>query len=170
MPYDVTNSTFMDQSSKLLKNHNYINPTSFRVDIDGSVASNVSYTVQQVMLPDISVDVANYATPKINLGVHADKVTYGIMDFTFLVDEYMINYKEIHDWLLAQINEDDSTVKKTRDITLTVLASNGSVARTIKFINAFPINISPLSFDSTATDVEYIVANVSFRYTYFKLD
>jgi hypothetical protein len=97
-----------------------------------------------------------------------DKVEYNPFDLTFLVDENMHNYKEIHDWILGLVTEDDYGVRKERDVTLQILNSHNNVSNEIQFVDAYPINLSSLPFDATTTDVEYLTASVTFQYSYFK--
>jgi hypothetical protein len=56
------------------------------------------------------------------------------------------------------------------DGTLAVLSSNNNLNKTIRFIDLFPISLSPLQFDATMSDVEYLEADVSFRYQRFTID
>ena len=98
-----------------------------------------------------------------------DKIDYSPFEMTFLVDEYLTNYIEIHDWMLGLVKEAEvSNVQKTRDLTLQVLTSHNNVAKEIVFVNAYPTNLSSLPFDTTITDTNYLVANVTFNYSYFK--
>ena len=38
-----------------------------------------------------------------------------------------------------------------------------------KFLECFPLNLSSISFDAAGTDVEYVVADVSFRYDMYEV-
>ena len=71
--------------------------------------------------------------------------------------------------MLGLVNEDDkSNPGKFRDMTLQVMTSHSNVAKEIKFVNAFPVNLSSLPFDTTITDTNYLVASVTFEYHYFR--
>lgn len=124
--------------------------------------------VQTIALPDISVSPAVLNTPKRNLNMTPDKVEYMPFDLTFLVDENLTNYKEIHDWILGMVTEAETGVRKERDVTLQVMNSSNNVTNEIQFIDAYPINLSSLPFDATATDITYLTASVTFVYSYFK--
>lgn len=167
MPYNI-NTDIEAQTEVAMEDINFVNPSSFKLLIDNMKFKNVQFFVQQAAIPDISVNAAPFNTPQRNLGMHADKVDYGTFECTFLIDEYLLNYTEIHDWMLAQVTEAD-TKKKTRDITLVIYTSHNNVARQIQFVDAYPINLGTVAFDSTATDVEYLTANVSFNYSYYKI-
>jgi len=145
---------------------NYLSPVGFRLDIDNQRFKNAEFFVQMVSIPDISAPGANFATPNRNLMIASDKIEYATLECTFLVDEYLVNYREIHDWVLSQVIQDGE--KTTRDMTLSILTSHNNVGRQIRFVDAYPTNISSLPFDSSSGDTEYLTANVSFNYSYYK--
>ena len=39
----------------------------------------------------------------------------------------------------------------------------------IKFQQVFPISLSAIEFDSTATDIEYVTADVTFKYDIYEI-
>jgi hypothetical protein len=126
--------------------------------------------VQQVELPELSITTTPFSTPFRDIELSAGKVVYSPLSLTFLIDEELSNYQEIHDWLFGLVSEQDSkSVKKSRDLTLLVLSSSNNVIKEIQFIDAFPTSLGSLPFDVTQTDVEYLTATVSFNYSYFKL-
>ena len=53
------------------------------------------------------------------------------------------------------------------DGTLVVLTSAQNPNKRIQFVDLYPINLSPLQFDVTGTDVAYIEADVTFNYRSF---
>ena len=169
MPYEINTNFAVEQTSTLTDTLSYANGVSFKLAIDKLKFANVEYTIQTVALPDLSVTGAPFNTPQRNITMAPDKVDYGTFELTFLVDEYLNNYQEIHDWMLGLVTvAEDSRINKFRDLTLQVLTSHNNVAREIIFVNAYPINLSSLPFDTTINDTNYLVANVSFNYSYFK--
>ena len=146
--------------------NNFLNPASFVLQLDTTVYPEAEFTIQTMMLPDVSVDGAPYHTPSRTIVVEADKIVYSAFECTFLVDEDLINYKEIYDWLYAQV---DTNTSQVRDLTLNILSSANNVTKQIRFIDAHPTSLSSLPFDITTTDVEYLIAAVSFEYSYFEI-
>lgn len=169
MPYEINTNFAIEQTSTLNDSMSYANGVSFKLAIDKLKFPNVEYTIQTVALPDLSINGAPFNTPQRNITMAPDKVDYGTFELTFLVDEYLKNYQEIHDWMLGLVTQAETrSENKFRDLTLQVLTSHNNVAREIIFVNAYPINLSSLPFDTTITDTNYLVANVSFNYSYFK--
>jgi hypothetical protein len=170
MPYEKHINFNVEKTSDLNETLSFANGVSFRLALDKLKFPNVEYTIQTVALPDMAINGAQFNTPKRNITAAPDKVDYGTFELTFLVDEYLKNYEEIHDWMFGMVNEVDNlrSSRKTRDLTLQILTSHNNVAKEIVFVDAYPINLSSLPFDTTITDTNYLIANVSFQYSYFK--
>jgi len=169
MPFENQTNFRVEQTSDLTQNLNYLAPVYFRMAMDKLKFPNVEYTLQTIVLPDVSISPANLSTPHRRLGIAGEKVEYGTVDMSFLVDEEMKNYQEIYDWMIGSATQDDEANRKERDITLTILSSHNNITREIQFVNAFPTTLSSLPFDLTITDTQYLTAVVSFEYAYFKL-
>lgn len=168
MPYQL-DVDFTDQASATTQAPlNYVNPTAFKLVIDSQKYKNAQFMAQTIALPDVILAGAIYNTRQRNIVEAPDKVEYGQFDMTFLIDEYLLNYKEIHDWMIGLVTTDDQGVRKERDMTLQILSSHNNVVAEIQFANAIPINLSSLPFDVKSQDVEYLTGNVTFQYSYFK--
>ena len=172
MPYENNISFSAEgQPASTVENLNFVNPGSFRLVIDTLKYPNAQFMVQAAAIPTISATGAPYNTPQRNIFASPDKVEYESLTVTFLIDEYLTNYMEIHDWLFGMVSEiDDKATRKTRDLSLLVLDSNNNLVKTIKFVDAFPTSLGSLPFDITITDVEYLSAAVTFEYSYFKIE
>lgn len=169
MPFETNTNFQVEESSTLSTNLNYLAPIYFRMAMDKLKFPNVEYTLQTIVLPDVSIQQADLSTPHRRLGLSGDKVNYGTVDMSFLVDEEMKNYQEIYDWMIGSATTADEGNRKERDITLTILSSHNNITREIQFVNAFPTSLSSLPFDLTVTDTQYLTAIVSFEFAYFQL-
>lgn len=170
MVYD-TSVDFSDSASKpLLDDITYASPIGFRLLIDAQRYPNAQFSVQTASIPEISVEAAAFATPQGNIDISGDKVEFSPFSCTFLVDEQLENYYEIYEWLVGLVVEADGpAVRKTRDISLMVLNSHNNVSREIQFTDAYPTSLSTLDFDAKNTSIEYLVGDVTFNYSYFKV-
>ena len=75
----------------------YASPIQFRFKI--VKLPQVEFFIQTVNLPGISLGQATIPTPLYDYPVPGDKITYQSLDISFLVDENLNNYKELHDWM-----------------------------------------------------------------------
>ena len=55
------------------------------------------------------------------------------------------------------------------DANLQILNSNYNVIQTIRFKDIFPISLSTLTFDTVASDVQYLSASATFKYTHYNI-
>jgi len=148
----------------------FAKPVAFRLAIDRLKFPNAEFNVQTAAIPEISVNAAAYATPQRTIEIGGDKVTYSPLTVSFIIDENLTNYNEIHDWLFGLVTvAENSSINKARDMTLLILDSHNNVSREITFANAFPTSLSTLDFDAKSTDVEYLIASATFSYSYFKV-
>ena len=77
----------------------YASPVQFRFKI--TKLPLVEYFVQTANIPGISLGGATQSTPLVDIPIPGDKITYSALDMSFLVDENLNNYKEIHDWMVG---------------------------------------------------------------------
>lgn len=148
----------------------FLSPIGFRLLVDSLRYPNAQFNVQAASVPEISAGTADFSTPQLNITFPGDKVEYSDLSIRFLIDEGLVNYQEIHDWIVGMVIEPQSAVEtKTRDLTLLILNSHNNVARRIEFMSAYPISLSSLDFDASNTDIQYMVGEVTFKYSYFKI-
>ena len=88
----VTNS-LQRQPTKL----DYASPTQFRFSI--IKLPKVEYFATAANIPGITLGQANQPTPLKDIPIPGDKLEYDNLNITFLVDENLENYREIHGWL-----------------------------------------------------------------------
>ena len=58
------------------------------------------YFVVRATVPSVDLGQASQPTPLVDMPLVGDKLTYDQFYFTFLVDEKLQNYMELHNWLL----------------------------------------------------------------------
>ena len=165
-------------------NANYLSPLGFRFVLNRT--PNTNYFVQNVRLPTLTLGQFDLEDPFVKLPTPGTKLSFEPLDITFMVDEDMRNYLEIHDWLRGlgfpetfdqygnlvrqnSVARSDATAVFS-DGTLMVLSSHQNANMRVVFEDMFPISLSDLSFDSTLTDVEYLKATVTFRYKLYTIE
>ena len=77
----------------------YASPIQFRFKC--TKLPTVEFFVQSANIPGISLGSATQTNPLYDIPLPGDKITYSALDMSFLVDENLNNYKEIHDWILG---------------------------------------------------------------------
>lgn len=145
---------------------------------------NMTYFCQSVSLPGLSVGEVPRNTPFIDLYSPGEKLVYDLLSFTFIVDEDLGSWREIHDWMRAMtfpvdFSEYRDLPKLNRfankpqpqfsDATMTILTSSFNTNYNIRLYDCFPISLSSVLFSSTDSPENIITADVSFRFSYFDI-
>ena len=75
----------------------YASPTQFKFKI--TKLPKVEYFCTAVNVPDLSLSSITQPTPFVDLPLPGTKITYGQLTMSFLVDENLENFEEIHGWI-----------------------------------------------------------------------
>ena len=102
---------------------------------------------------------------------------FGDLSTRFAIDEDMKNYTEVYDWMLRNTTNPGKNLKgipskeqcEKHDMILSVMSSHNNVNKQFRFKDAFPTGLSGVEFNSQTTDVEFLQADVTFRYTEFEI-
>tara|TARA_S200002703_G_scaffold41509_1_gene36041 strand:- start:3 stop:587 length:585 start_codon:yes stop_codon:yes gene_type:complete len=175
----------------------YSSPTQFRFMINQ--LPKVQFFTTAANIPDLSLGEAVIPTPYKDIPIMGDKITFGNLDVSFIVDEYLENYVSIHNWIIgigfpknrqqfSSFRSDTSnnptsakTVSTDRvgnatpdrgmysDATLTILSNKNNPIVEVRYSDMFPVSLSGLSYSQDATDVTYQTAEISFRYKLYEI-
>ena len=77
----------------------YASPVQFRFKC--SKLPKVEFFCQSANIPGIGLGTATMPTGLKDIPIPGDKVSYQDLAISFLVDENLNNYKEIHDWIIG---------------------------------------------------------------------
>lgn len=90
----ITN-TMQRQPTKL----DYASPTQFKFQIQK--LPKVEYFTTACNIPGISLNATVQPTPLADIPLPGDTISFGDLEITFLVDENLENYQELHRWIRA---------------------------------------------------------------------
>ena len=156
----------MPSQSNITSNYNFLSPTGFKLVINREKFANTEYFCTSANLPNVTLGVAetNYQQFK---GYLPGDVTHEELTVRIAVDEDLVVYKEILDWIYRNR---DAKAPEVHDGILLIMSSSFAAgeSKQIQFVNLFPTSIASLEFNTQNTDVEYFQADVSFRYDYYK--
>ena len=175
----MTVSAFRNQ----IQNRNFLSPTGFQFSL--SKEPKVSFFCTSARIPELSLQTTIQPSYLKDLDVPGEKLTYGDLSLRFLVDENMENYMAIHNWMtglgfsettqdFVSLTTDEQGLKNQlkeqfSDGSLTILSSNYRANSVVKFKDMFPISLSSLEFDTSATDIQYFTAEATFKYTIYNI-
>ena len=171
-----------------IQNRNFLAPTGFKFALKRS--PGVAFFCNQANIPSLDLGIAEQPTYLKNIDVPGDKIQFGDLNLRFLVDEDLMNYMEIQNWIrglgypekISEFNdlENQSILgAETKfgqsgddiysDATLQILSNNLVPQFQVIFSDCFPYSLSTVTFDATDTDIEYFTADVSFKYTIYRI-
>ena len=165
-----------------IQNRNYLSGIGFKFNL--AKHPKVDFFSNSARIPEVNLATAVQSTYLKDIDIPGEKLTFGDFTLKFLVDENMENYMTIYNWLVGlgfpESAKDfkDLTTDKTgiRDMkeqfcdgTLRILNSNLREVAKVKFKDLFPISLTSLDFDATSSDVQYLTAEASFKYTIYEL-
>ena len=168
-----------------IDNRNFLSPTGFKFGLKRS--PGVAFFCNQANIPSLDLGVAEQPSYLKDIPLPGDKMQFGDLNLRFLVDEYLVNFMEIQNWIrglgfpesLAEFNDLKNEAilgpmgKSTEDVysdgTLQILSSNLVPKFQVVFSDLFPYSLSTVTFDATDTDIEYFTADVAFKYTIYEI-
>ena len=165
-----------------IQNRNFLSPVGFSFTL--AKEPKISFFCNSARIPEITLSLVQQPSYLKDIDVPGGKLQYGDLSLRFLVDEDMMNYMVVHNWLTGLgfpettgqykelITNDDGlqdSKKAFSDGSLYILDSNYNTNSIVKFKDLFPVSLTSLEFDSTQTDIQYFTAEVSFKYTIYNI-
>jgi hypothetical protein len=164
-----------------INNKNFLSPLNFSFSIKR--APHIEFFIQKINLPGFVLNSPAFATPFVNIPEVGDHLNYGTLKISFKVDEDLQNYLEIHRWLKGlgkpkEFHEYRHLSEKPQfigyglksDISLVIMSNIKNPNYKADFIDAFPIALSGLQFDTTNPDINYLIAEAEFKYVYYDIE
>lgn len=145
-----------------------------RFEMFFSKLENVSYTLNSVNIPGISINNPEVSTVLNRVHYGADSAQFDNLQIQFLVQEDLFNYFELHDWMRAisfpdSFSDSENIERFGGESSHAILTINSSYNRPIYRFHFFHIQPATLSsIDFTASSSDEIIANATFNYTIFR--
>jgi hypothetical protein len=168
--------------SKQISNRNYLSPIGF--DFTLSKHPKVSFFSNSAKIPEVNLGVAIQPTYLKDIDVPGDKVTYGDFSLRFFVDENLVNYMIVHNWItdlgfsetaadFKGLTTSDQGIRDQKEVfsdgSLRILNSSYNTVAIVKFKDLFPVSLTSLDFEASDTDINYFTAEVVFKYTIYNI-
>lgn len=167
-------------------NPNFLQSNKYQLNF--SRLPNLQYFCQSVSVPGISLSEAVINTPFVDLYSPGEKAIYDLINVTFMIDEEMKSWIEVHDWIRAMTFPKEyeeykkltsisqiSAMKSNKfpqfsDATLTVLSSSNKPYYSFKFHNIFPTTLSTFVMSTQDSPDTIMTADATFRYEYYDIE
>ena len=169
-------------------NTDLLQSTKFRVTFDR--LPGATYYCQAANLPGVSLTEVIRPTPFIDLFVPGEKMIYDSFNITFLIDEDLRAWTELHDWIrgitfptdfkeyvdLARqakapyIRGREKNKPQYSSAIMTMYTNKNNANFRVKFVDLFPTSLSTIMFNSMDSAENIAVADATFRFAYFEYE
>jgi hypothetical protein len=156
-------------------------------------APKVGFFGTQINVPTINLPEATQPTYLKNIPRAGDKMSFEDLSLTFMVDEDLVNFMEIQNWMrglgypesLQEIYRwqnkttevdypnsyrDEGGLNLFSDGTLLIYNSQQTPHMKVTFKDLWPSNLTLLQFDSQLTTEQFLRASVTFKYTIYNIE
>ena len=172
-------SNFYDSQ---LKNRNLLSPVGFKLTLN--TKRKIDFFSNTATIPALTLGTALQTTPLRNIDVPGDELLYDVFQIEFLVDEDLVNYMVVHNWLTGlgfpesyqefkTLTTDPEQQKDDKlqyvDGSLHILNSNLRDIAVVKFQDLFPVSLTGLEFRATDDDINYFTASATFKYMMYNI-
>ena len=173
-----------------IENRNFLSPVGFKLSIDK--IRGVDFFCQSASIPAIGLGSADTYTRFNKIAQPGDELQYDELQLSFLIDENLKNWYQVHDWMREiatpksskefqyKRGEIASNNKNTKpsdlanvsnqwrsDCSLFILSSNYQPVAEFIFRDAWPTSLSTLTFDTSVQDLQYFTAQITLSYTHY---
>ena len=170
-------------TDNLTTNINLFQPTGFRVVVDRKNFSNLVFFVQSVTHPSVTNAPPDVPVSRVtSVSMPGNKIDYGELTMSVLLDEDLNSYTEMYDWMLRLVNEPqiakrdtfggsgtNTTTPTFADISVSALNSANVPNKTFTYYDCIPVSLGDIQFEAQNQGVEFFAFPVSFRFTHFEI-
>lgn len=167
-------------------NPNFLQPNKFLLNF--SRAPNIQYFCQSLSVPGLSLSEAVITNPFVDIYSPGEKAIYDLLNVTFMIDEELQGWKEIHDWIRAMTFPENFDEYKSlprlnklagmrkenfpqfSDASVTLLSSSNKPYYRFKFHNCFPTTLSTFVMNASDSPENILTADATFRYDYYDIE
>lgn len=170
-------------------NVSLLQSTKFRVTFER--LPGLTYFCQSANFPGISLTEIIRPTPFVDLYHPGEKLVYDTFNVTFIVNEDLNTWTEIHDWLrgltfptkfeeyVNLARQSPGTISRSNltkqppvysDATLTLFSNQNNANFRVKFVDLFPTSLSTIIFNTGDTAENIMTADASFRFSYYNYE
>lgn len=134
--------------------------------------NGVTLNLRTANLPTLSIGQRFTPTRDADITMPGDKIGFEDLTLEFIVDDKMINYTQISDWIWEGANPKTGIKAKSvsdylSDGVLSVYNAHEQIVKQFRFEGCYPTSLGGIVFDNTSQDSTPITANVTLAYSIF---
>ena len=141
---------------------------------------NLTFFVQTVNLPSISLTNTAVSTPAVTISVAGNIILFNQVVVSFIVDENMESWFELYDWMFQLGNprgrnkigrltgDPGSNNSIYSDASLIIKTNSNNPNRKITFKDMYPTELGDIQFSATDGSQEFLTSTATFNFTYYE--
>ena len=133
---------------------------------------DLKFSAKAVKLPEVSSGSSNLSLPNTNVPIISDKINYGDLGISFLLEEDFVLFKALIEWITQAKDCETFTQAQEAglysDISILLYSNKNNLIQTINVTGCFPITISLPELDTNKTGSTTL--DVTFECTEFSFD
>jgi hypothetical protein len=169
----------LQEQFTLSTNKNLLQPTKYQLVLPRF--PNVTYWCRDVQLPGISIGAPTQPTLHVDRPTPGNKLVYAPLTLQFQVDELLMNWIEIHNWLrglgmptsfkerLSLQNQTTNVRNDYSDAIVLILSAKNNATYEVHYKDCFPVELTPIQWSASSDANEILTATVTFRYFYYNI-
>ena len=180
-----TNNLFKRQ----IQNRNFLSPLGYKFVLNR--APKVAFFANSANIPGLQLGITEQPNYLRKIPVPGDIMNFEDLTLRFMIDENLENYMEIQNWMrglgFPESLREIYNLQKQEDIakyypevfrsemniysdgTLFVLTNTEVNNFKVSFKGLFPYELTTIQFDSTPEDIQYVSAEVKFKYMMYNI-
>lgn len=167
-------------------NPSFLQPNKFQLTF--ARTPGVTYFCQSLGIPGLSLSEVPVNNPFLDVYSPGEKAIYDLLSVTFIIDEDLKSWLEIHDWLrgmtfptdfqeyrdLNRLNKFMTSKPDSKpqfsDASVVLLTSANNPNYRFNFHDVFPTSLSTFIMNTQDGPDTIITADASFRYSYYDVE
>lgn len=126
---------------------------------------DLGFNIQEIQFPDINLDEILYSSSFGNIHLIGDKIEYGTLNITAIIDEDFLFFTKLLDEVFTHKNVEENEIDLKKYVGVLHITSNkGNPLLSFTFDGAFIKSISGVSFSDLSSD-EPMTCNVEITFS-----
>ena len=147
-------------------NQRYQTATNFAITIDGEDFKGFEQRITDFQIPGLSFAESRQEARLAAVRVPGSGVEFENLNVNCIVEDGFDNYVAIYNWALKNLNGEGLV----KDITVHAYLGNGKRAWGVKFVDAFPVNLSVDPFTTKDESDTILSYDVTFSYAWMEFE
>lgn len=150
---------------------------------------NITFFCQTINLPGPALTEGQRSTPFVDLYFPGEKIIYDTLNITFLVDEELRSWQELHDWIrgltfptdFSEYKDLQRQAIKTNPLAdqkrfqyseavLTMYTNKNNPNVRIHFKDVFPTSLGSIILSTQDTAENIVISDATFRFSYYNIE